>query len=176
MISIYGWLRTYFYYEEDFHPVFEKSLQKKRSHKDPAHVNPEYSYPELEWTGRLGLDYADKAYRHMVLYVPDKQIHKNSEKTLEELIKLPETNYSLYGLYMNLIAHLEGYHKVKLELIQACVPQQSHIIGYRTDIAQYLIDFRRAEIIAEKEKEKKASQVSQAAGLEKDHSFFSELF
>jgi hypothetical protein len=171
MISIYDWLRKFFKYEENLHPVFEKSLSRPREMKLPSFVNPEYCYPELGWTAKLGLDYNDQKFRHLVLYVPDRKIEKASDRCINSMLVLPDTNYSLYGLYMNLIAHLQGYEKAKLELIPACDPEKKTIVGFRKDIASHIVECRIKEI----EEEKKTIKVpeNREAGAEETSASYS---
>lgn len=154
MIEIYDWLRKFFQYPEDFDPRFQPVIGRWRNPNLPTHTDPEYTYPVLGWKGKLSLDYADKSWRHMVLHVSDRKIIKdNPHRMSTELINLPDMNYVLYGIYMNLIAHLQGHTKVKLELIQSCEPKKTHLVSFRSDISQYIIDCRVAEI-ARKEEEK----------------------
>ena len=175
IMEIYEWLRNYFLYPEDIH------LSGLDHFKNKARFLPcgkGIQIPELNLWGVADYFQLEKRLTHISITIWDKKLITESRTRALEPFRLPDCNYSLYGIYLNVLAYVTGHNFYRLTIVHNPGERKSHEVKYRPDIAAFALNFRRIQIDAEKSKakEEESAQEETSGNTAKAEHAFHSLF
>lgn len=150
-MELYDWLRNYFSYPEDIHPS-GKDHFKNKARWLPCGKG--IQIPQLELWGVADYFLLEKQLTHISITVWDKKLVMGSNQKAKDPFKLPDCNYSLYGIYLNILAYVTGHNYYRLTIVHDPSSRKIHEVKYRPDIAAFALECRRIQI-ANGEKETK---------------------
>jgi hypothetical protein len=175
IMEIYDWLRDYFLYPEDIHPTGLDHFKNKAGFLP---CGKGIQIPELNLWGVADYFQPEKRLTQISITIWDRKLISESMTRAQEPFGLPDCNYSLYGMYLNMLAYVTGHNFYRLTIVHNPAERKSHEVKYRPDIAAFALNCRRIQIDAEKSKaqEEESAQEETSGNTAKAEQAFHSLF